>query len=495
LTRWEYVASVREALGVDVSAEAAALPQELRTEGFYNTAKDLRPTLERVTLWSELAARVVAKIANLGELVGRYTSCRVFGDECETQLIGRLGRRLGRRPLRAEEIAGFRPVFAAARSCGRDFDQGARAVLEALLQSPQFLYRTERQRVTAGGTFAALDGHEIAARISYLVTGGPPDDTLAAAADRGELESPDRRAEHVRRLAAGKAAVVAGLRFANDWLTLDELDGTMRDSRRFPAWNEALRADIKQESLRMIEDVLFTRGRPLAALLTTEETVATPALAALYGLPSRGAGWQRYDLGKVVERKGLLTTAGVLMRSGGGDAAVVARSLFVFRDVLCRDVGSPPAGIDTAAPAALAGGSRRALAEHRTNDPVCGGCHRQFEPLAFGFEPYDAIGAYRRTDDNGHVTRTDGAIPGPGPAQAYANIDEYMDLLARHPDAHRCLVSKPYQFAIGRAIEEADACTIEDLGRALNRTDGSYRELLVALVRHPTFVFVRKEAP
>jgi hypothetical protein len=478
-----------------VSAEAAAMPIELRTGGFYNTAKDLRPTLERVTLWSQLATKAVTKIANFAEVVGRYTSCRTFGEECESKLISSLGKRLARRPLRAEEITAFRAVFTAAKDCGHDFDQGAKGVLEALLQSPQFLYRTEKQKMSGAEPYRALDGYELASRISYLVTGSTPDDALVAAAERGDLAMPDRRVDHVRRLIAGKAGIAAGLRFANDWLTLDDLDGTTRDVRRFPAWTDALRADMKEESLRVLEDVLFTKTKPLAALLTHEETTATPALAALYRLPPKGAGWQKYDLGGVAERKGFLTTAGVLIRSGGGDAAVVARSLFIFRDIMCRQIGSPPDGTDTADPPALKAGSRRDLAEYRVAHPICGGCHRGFEPLAYVFEPYDEIGAFRRTDEKGHATRTDGVVPATAdnPPQSYANLDEYLNILTRHPDVQSCFVRKPYQFAIGRTLEDLDACTIDDLQRSLARTDGSYREFLVALVRHPVFAFVRRE--
>ncbi len=493
LTRWEYVNSLRDTLGIDLGAEAAALPLELRTAGFYNTANNLLPTLERVTVFSDLAAKASAKISNFNAFVAGFTSCRTFGDTCEIEFVRRLGKALARRPLEPEEIQGFRALFEVTKTCGLAFDDGAKAVLEALLQSPQFLYRTERQFPQAGATFRALDGFELASRIAYLVTGSSPDAELMAAAEDNKLATPQARAAHVKRLLGTKPAVLAAQRFVNDWLTLDEVDTIPRDSNRFAQWNESVRGDLKEEALRMVEDVVFKQQKPLTALLTHEETFATPALAKLYGLPSQGEGWRAYDLSQVPTRKGLLTTAAVLMRSGGtADAAMVARSLFIFRNILCSDVAPPPPGTNTQEAEELKGGSKRDVADHRVADRVCGGCHQQFEPLAFAFEPFDGIGVYQEVDSEGHKTRTDGVIPGE-PSQPYANTDEYLNLLAKHPEVESCMVKKPFQFAIGRALDGVDECTIADLQRALQRTDGSYQEFLLTLVQHPVFAFVRRE--
>lgn len=494
LTRWEYVNTLRDTLGIDMSSEAAALPPELRSAGLFNTAKDLLATLERVTLWNELASQAAAKIPDLGAFVAAHTSCRRFEATCEDEFIERLGTKLFRRPVPQGEAALFNPLFREAAACGMSFDEGAKAVLEAMLQSPRFLYRIEDQTTDAKGSFRALDAWEMANRLSYLVTGSAPDEALVAAAKAGALSSPAARIEHVRRLSKSKAALDTALRFVSDWLTLDDLDTAVRARDRFPLWNDRLRADMKEEALRMVEEVLFTQKRPLSALLTHEETTLTPGLAELYGLQPSGSGWQRYDLKGVAQRRGILSTAAVLLRSGStADAAMVARSLFLYHNFLCQDVAGPPPGTVTADPPEIAGNSKRDRAERRLADPKCGSCHQQFEPLAFVFEPYDGIGAYKATDEGGHVTRTDGVIPSAAGPIAYANLDDYVEALIAHPDVAACLVKKPFQFAIGRALEELDTCTLEDLSRALARTDGSYAEFLEVLVSHPVFSFVRRE--
>lgn len=502
LTRWEYVESVRVALGLDMSAEAALLPPELRTESFYNTAKDLRPTYERVELYGKLASQAAAKLStgnSLTTFVRKHTTCTDKTEACETAFVKSVGLRLARRPLTPTEITAFRGLFATAASCGEDFASGAKMVVEALLQSPQFLYRSERQRSEGTGPFRGLDDYEIATRLSFLAVGAGPDDALLDAAAAGKLSNADEREKQLKRLVATAAGTKAGLRFANDWLTLDDLDGVQRDTARFPEWKEGLQTEAKEEVLRMIEKIAWKDGRPLVDLLTASTTEATPGLAKLYGLTSRGDGWQTYDLKNEPQRQGVLTTAGVLMRSGSNaDAQMVSRALFVFRNFMCGTVGKPPPGTNVEPPSDLENASKRAFAEYRVNSDKCSGCHAQFDPLSFVFEPYDGIGAFRTKDDKGHTTRTDGNIPNPenlDASEPYANLDEFLALLAKRDDVKQCLVRKPFQFAIGRALEGLDDCTIADLERAMAKTDGRYADLLTAVVKHPTFLFVRRENP
>lgn len=495
LTRWEYASSVKDVLGVDLTEDLASYPRELRTEGFFNTAKDLLPTLDRVSLWNELARKASDKITNLEAFVGKYTSCRDPSAACRKEFITRLGGVLARRPLQDDEVARFLPVFEAVASCGLGFDRGAKAVLQALLQSPQFLYRTERQK-GGEGMWRALDGYELASRLSYLAAGTTPDLTLQSAAASGDLLDADRRAKEVRRLLTTPGGKATARRFLADWLTLDELDTVTRARDHFSEWDDSLRPALKEEVLRLADDVLFTQRQPLASLLTTTKTFATPELAKLYGMASKGAGWRAYDLPSSQHRQGILTTPGVLMRSGGSaEADMIARSLFIFRSIMCQDVPRPPDGTITAPPAELAGSGKRALSEYRVADATCGKCHRGFEPLAFAFEPFDGIGVFRAKDEAGRDTRMDGQFPAIGtePAKPFKDVDEFIALLVQHPETQTCLVKKPLQFALGRALEALDECTIEDLSRALAATDGSYEEFLVALARHPTFAFVRRE--
>lgn len=195
LTRWEYVNSVKDVLGIDLSQEIKDYPRELRTEGFFNTAKDLLPTLDRVTLWNELARKASEKVADLNGFVGKYTSCRDATAACQKEFISRLGAALARRPLSDAEVDRFLPIFAATDSCKLGFEAGGKAVLQALLQSPQFLYRAERQKGAEQGTFRALDGYEMASRLSYLVAGTSPDQALFDAAKSGALADPNNRAK------------------------------------------------------------------------------------------------------------------------------------------------------------------------------------------------------------------------------------------------------------------------------------------------------------
>ena len=175
---------------------------------------------------------------------------------------------------------------------------------------------------------------------------------------------------------------------------------------------------------------------------------------------------------------------------------MIYRSLFVFENIMCEHADPPGPTIDTGTPAGLRDSGQRAFADYRMTNETCGPCHSQFDPLAFAFEPYDSIGVYRDIDEKGNPTRTDGNYPQrDGTSVAFTSVSEFVELLAADSRVDHCLVKKPLQFALGRALNDRkDACTILDIERAMDASDGSYLSLLVAVAQHPTFTSVRREA-
>ena len=72
------------------------------------------------------------------------------------------------------------------------FENGIRSVLEAILASPYFIFRLEREVETLrvridGGPMYRVADDDLASRLSFFLWGAPPDEELLNAASRGEL--------------------------------------------------------------------------------------------------------------------------------------------------------------------------------------------------------------------------------------------------------------------------------------------------------------------
>jgi hypothetical protein len=493
LTVDEYIASVQAALGVDVSTEAAALlPADLRTDGFTNTRGALIVTLKHVERYAEIAEIAVSRIPDLDALVNAHTSCTELTEACGGQLVSNLGKQIYRRPLVAEERASLTPIFQTVAAEGEGFGVAAALTIQAMLQAPGFLYRTEAD---APKGQRELDAHELAQRLSYLVWGAPPDPQLFARAEAGQLTDADAIAQELDRMLDDPRARATSRRYVRDWLDLDRLNQLLRDPARFPGWKPEFAAAMKQETLDFAEHVLWDLERPVSDLFNANVTFAGPELAQYYGLSPAASG--KLDLADVPERGGLLTQ-GALLTLGGPNASMVGRGLFLFEHLLCGEISSPPPGVDTSPPPIVPGASQRDYSEDRVNAEACGGCHSQMEPIAWGLERFDASGAYVLEDPFGNPMQEDGWVqfPDAETKSAYATSAALMDLLAESPAVRACFSRKSAQFALGRALHpgrEADSCTIAEVSQRFSASSGTYRELLASIALSRAFRTVHAE--
>ena len=191
----------------------------------------------------------------------------------------------------------------------------------------------------------------------------------------------------------------------------------------------------------------------------------------------------RYDLADIPGRGGLLTQGSVLT-IGGDDASMVSRGLFVLHDLLRGTVNAPPPCVNTTPPPTKAGLTQRGIAEGRIANNNCGVCHTRFEPLAFGLERFDGIGAYHEKDQHGNPLREDGEVLFPGEAKpvAYKTSAELMNLLAGSQRVQESLTWKVTQFALGRPLIAADAASVSEIHKAAQKNGGTYSNLITAIV-------------
>jgi hypothetical protein len=476
----EYIETVRSTLGVDIAKEAREiLPPDLRVDGFSNTAYNLNVDLEHVEAYAKLAEIVVERL-DVRALAKKHTNSRELTDENITKVIGPVGRLLLRGPLSKEEESGYCGISTTVAAAGGRFDEALRYIFEAMLQSPRFIYRIERQPEKSG----PVNDFELATRLSYILWGGPPDEKLLALAEKQALAA--QLEVQVAQMLKDERAVRRSRQFISEWLNLGRLENLQPSPQKYPHWDPRLAVDMREETLAFFEEVVWRQQRPLADLLHAQVTFVTPRLARHYGFRVRDESSDdqliRYDLTDVPERGGLLTQ-GSILTVGGDEGSTVTRGLFVMHELLRGVVKDPPPCVDTTPVPTKPGVTLRSLAEARLKNEACAGCHGRFEPLAFGLGKFDGLGRYQETDEHGNQLRDDGHILFPGEAEAtnYATSAEMMALLAASARVSETMTWKATQFALGRPLGARDARTVANIHRAAQEGGGTYQSLLTAI--------------
>lgn len=482
LTVPEYIETVRSLTGVDIAREAReTLPPDIRADGFSNTAYNLTVDLKHIEAYSRLAGIIVGKM-NVRQFAKRFSRKRGFTDDVMRDLVAKMGKWLLRAPLEEHEVAAFRGISTTVAAAGGTFEEALSLLVEAMLQSPRFLYRVENER--GDGTAWPVSEYELASRMSYIIWGAPPDTQLLEAAENGQLFEDDSLEAQLKRMLDDPRAAKRSAEFVHEWLNLGRLANMKPNPEKFPQWNADLANDMRAETIAFFDDVVWKQNRPLADLLNAKLTYATPRLARHYGLPVQRGGLARYDLKSVPERGGLLTQGSVLT-IGGDEASMVTRGLFVLRDLLRSGVKDPPPSVNTEPVPSKAGLTQRNIARKRIADKTCGGCHIKFEPLAFGLEKFDGIGAFHEKDEHGNTLRDDGEILFPGTAKTvpYDSSAELMNLLAGSDRVQQCLTWKVAQFALGRPLGPADSRTLDKVHQAAQKGGGTYASLMRAIIK------------
>ncbi len=477
LTIPEYVATVKAVTGVEIEAEARRLlPPDIRADGFSNTAYNLKVDFKHVEAFAKLA-EIIVKRMDVSAFAKRFHNKLTLDKQTRT-LMEKMGKWVLRGPLDEREILLYRGITTTMASGGGNFNEAVGSAIEAMLQSPRFIYRMENQQ-----TDGSVEEYELAVRMSYLLWGAPPDEELYRAADKGELGDKPRVEAQVRRMLGDPRAIEQSQRFVYDWLDLGRMDNLAPARAMFPKWDPSLGGDMRAETLSFFKEVVWTRKRPLTELLNAQVTFLTPRLAKHYGMFPKGRNFARYDLTNVPGRGGLLTQGSVLTL-GGDQASMVTRGLFVLHELLRGVVRDPPPGVDTNPVPTKPGLTQRGISASRLAKASCSGCHAKFEPLAFGLEKFDGLGAYSQADKHGNRLREDGKvlIPGQSSPVAYKTSSELMNLLASSPRVHETFTWKVVQFAMGRPLGAEDARSVAEIHMVSQKAGGTYQSLVTAII-------------
>jgi hypothetical protein len=284
LTVPEYIQTVRSAVGVDIERDARRfLPPDVRTDGFSNTAYNQNVDLEHVQAYAELAEIIVGRM-DVAAFARKYTKNARLTDRNMRRLISRMGKWLLRGPLEDQEVEAFLRASSTMATKEGGFEEAASCIIEAMLQSPRFVYRIETQPDDPERPAQ----YELASRLSYVLWGGPPDAELMDAADAGVLSDRDAVKLQVARMLTDPRAVERSCWFLHEWLNLEQLNNLKPNADRFPQWDARLADDMRAETLEFFKDVAWQRKRPLSELLNSQVTFLTPRLAAHYGHDADG---------------------------------------------------------------------------------------------------------------------------------------------------------------------------------------------------------------
>jgi Protein of unknown function (DUF1588)/Protein of unknown function (DUF1585)/Protein of unknown function (DUF1592) len=264
-----------------------------------------------------------------------------------------------------------------------------------------------------------------------------------------------------------------------------ELPTVARPTEEYPQWSEGLRASMQAEVDHLLARHLLGGG-DLLDVLVDDRAWVDAELAGLYGVVAPGEGAGEVVLAPEHERGGLLTTAAILTVTGReGVTTPIRRGRFVREALLCHTMPPPPNDVPMVPAPAEGESERERLARHR-EDPACAGCHDLLEPLGYGLERYDAIGARRTVDETGRPLTGEGSFDGDDEPD-FAGAAELSMALHEHPDVSECVVRQVHRYAYGRAETAADECAIDGLQGEFAAADRSFEALVLALVRSDAF--------
>lgn len=439
-------------------------------------------------------AVVSGKLADRVAADPRWSSCSGDDRGCFDAFATDFVARAFRRPVTSEERDGLFSVFQAGRD-GADYAAGIHLVVEAVFQSTGFLYRTELGADGQSGV-RLLEGHELASELSFLVTGGPPDDELTRASVDGKLADPEERARQARRLLATDQGRRRLEDFVLQWVGLSELEAIQKDNLVFPEFSADWRTSMRAETHAFIEDLFESGDGKVSTLIGADYTFVDDRMAEFYGLPDRpGATPARVKLPP--ERRGLLTQASVLATYAHfGDTSPVHRGKMVFTSFLCGQMPPPPPSVNTSLPVPDGKRTTRERLRAHTDNPSCAGCHASMDPIGLGFEDFDGLGKHRTVEVDAPVDAS-GSIVTPktvGEGQPFTGGAAGAAILASHPEVEACVTKQLYRYGFGRK-ETASSCETGDVREALDRSGGDLREALVAYVRSTAFSERKEQTP
>ena len=415
------------------------------------------------------------------------------------ELIHSFAKRAFRRNVDRKNIVNAVSLASNMLSEGRSFVDSLRAGYRTILCSPEFLYLKESP--------GRLNDYEIASRLSYFLTGCPPDDTLQTLAETKQLIDVSVRRHQVDRLLGlvdeqkmshvGRDSLARQFvkDFSAEWLDLDQIDFTQPDRKLYRNYDPIVRMAMLDETHEFLVDMVL-KDRPVKNLVAADYTYLNSRLCRYYKLEQDvGQGMQKVDVSEVSHRGGLLTQGAILkVTANGSTTSPVVRGAWVAERILGMKIPPPPEGVPAIEPDIRGAVTiREKLAKH-SNDESCASCHRQMDPFGFALESFDPAGQWRShylgvkkgRAKLGAEVDSSGQLPD---GQYFSDIDELKRVLSSQPETiARGLASHLIVYGTGGELTFSDRQAIEQIVTTAHETEYGFRSLLKSVVTSPLFV-------
>jgi len=500
LTHSQYNNTVRDLLH-DFSRPADRFPPEDFVNGFKNQLRTqgMPPLLAEA--YSGAAEKLALNAFRAGDVNG-LVPCKPASardTRCRDQFVRSFGLRAFRRPLTDAEFARYTSLFTTQTEAGKSvqFLDGARVVVEAMLQSPKFLFHAEN------GPDGKSRDYEVASRLAYFLWDTMPDERLFDAASAGELRTADGIERVARRMLDLPPARQAVDEFFAEWLRFDRMLGSVKDRRRYPEFTPELASMMVQETRMLLDHLVWNDGNFMEAF-TADYSFLNSELASLYGVPAPSGEFELVRFPDDSHRSGLLGQASFLASNAGPvETSPTARGIFIREQLLCQHVPNPPPGVNTQIPEPEADHplARRQRMQAHASNPMCATCHRLMDPIGFGLENYDASGRWRdreviEFEGSGRrapVKKVELPIDSKGEIaglveSSFSEPKQIGRLLAGSSACQECVVKQMFRYAFGRLETRADRDTIRKTFAVFRDSGFKFKALSIALVRSPQFL-------
>jgi len=412
------------------------------------------------------------------------------------KIMHSFAQRAFRRPPTKSEVDRLTSIVGAVMKEGDSFERGVQLAVEAVLVSPHFLFRVEPDppvaKTAAGKTVKApparpLNDWELATRLSYFLWSSMPDDQLFSLAEKGLLKKPEVLEAQAQRMLKDPKSKALVENFGMQWLTLRNLQNFNPDPARFPTFNNELRAAMYQET-ELFFQAIVREDRSVLDLLDGKFTYLNERLAKHYGIQGvQGDQFRRVALAGD-QRGGVLTHGSILaITSNPSRTSPVKRGKWVLEQMLGTPPPPPPPDVpeleDEKDQQVLTGTLRQRMQQHM-KDPGCASCHSRMDPIGFGLENFDAVGAWRAKDGENEIDAS-GTLPDGssfnGPAQLMTILKKQKGQFVRH------LTSQTVTYALGRGLEHYDRCNLDAMAGTVAKKGYRFSAIVSEVVRSEPF--------
>ena len=491
ITRRQYNNAVEDLLAETTRPADTFIPDEMfgHFAGNATSSVTLLGVEEYMTASEKITKNVAARLASV-------VPCDpAKGDEtCARNFITKFAARAYARPPATDEIDGLIAVYRsldAAAMPAPTFADRISLVMQAVLQSPDFLYQPEKGQ-GAAASLLPLTPHELGRRMALALWNSVPDEPLVNAATAGMLATPDQINAQVTRMMGDTKFLRAVDSFHSQWLGINDSGAVAKDPVSFPDFTPELAAATITETKEFIRHLFQDGDGRLSTLLSAPFSYVNPGLAKLYGVPYPGTGtsFVRTDL-PAGQRAGVLTQASVLAaHAHANQTSPVRRGLFVLHNVLCTQIPPPPPNVDTTPPNPDPGATTRERFAQHTANPTCASCHRMMDPIGFGFEGYDGSGKFR-TMENGKPLDVSGTVAGTDVDGPFNGALELVQKLQGSAQVKSCVSQLWLEFALQRVPATEDACSLEQAQKGFAASGYNLRDLIASVIKSDAFRYVR----